>query len=78
MRQGVLHETSSATYRFDLPAYDNWKRTLHRRVGLSAGSAAATAALIGIFAQVPPIMGQAAVSLSLPKTNRGQGRYRMK
>jgi len=50
VRQGVLVETSADTYFLDLPAYDDWKRTLRRRIALLAGSAAAVAALASIFA----------------------------
>ncbi|MCW3798236.1 hypothetical protein OMW55_10530 [Sphingomonas sp. BN140010] len=50
VRQGVLIETAADAYFLDLPAYDDWKRTLRRRIALLTGSAALIAALAGIFA----------------------------
>ena len=50
VRQGVLVEISADTYFLDLPAYDDRKRTLRRRIALLAGSAATIAALLGAFA----------------------------
>lgn len=49
VRQGVLVETAADTHYLDLPAYDDWKRTRRRRIGLLAGAGAAIAALAGIF-----------------------------
>jgi hypothetical protein len=50
VRQGILVETGPETYFLDLPAYDDWKRKVRRRIALIAGSAAAIAALAGLFA----------------------------
>jgi hypothetical protein len=50
VRQGVLVQTATDTYYLDLPALDDWKRSLRRRIALIAGSAAAIAALAGLFA----------------------------
>lgn len=50
VRQGVLVETEENTYYLDLPAYDDWKRRLRRRMAVLIGSAGVVAAVAGLFA----------------------------
>jgi hypothetical protein len=49
VRQGVIVETAPDTYFLDLPAYDDWKRRLRRRIALLVGSAAAVAVIAGLI-----------------------------
>lgn len=49
VRQGVIVETAPDTYFLDLPAYDDWKRTVRRRIALLVGSAAAVAVIAGLI-----------------------------
>jgi hypothetical protein len=50
VRQGIVVETRQDTYFLHLPAYDDWKRSLRRRIALVGGLAAVLAAAAGLFA----------------------------
>lgn len=50
VRQGILVEAGHDSYFVDLPAYDNWKRSVRRRIAVGVGSAAVLAAIAGLFA----------------------------
>jgi hypothetical protein len=50
VRQGVIVQTAPDTYFLDLPAYDDWKRRLRRRIALFVASAAAVAVIAGLVA----------------------------
>ena len=39
IRRGVVVETASDTYYLDVPAYDEWRRGLRRRIALILGGA---------------------------------------
>jgi hypothetical protein len=50
VKRGVIVETQPDTYYLDVPAYDQWRRTRRKRVGIAMGGIAAIAALAALLA----------------------------
>ena len=50
VRRGVIVETAPDTYSLDVPAFDEWRSTRHRRVALAIGGVAAIAAIAALLA----------------------------
>ena len=50
VRRGVIVETAPDTYYLDVPAFDEWRSTRHRRVALAIGGVAAIAAIAALLA----------------------------
>lgn len=48
--RGVVVETRPDTYYLDVPAYDEWRRSMRRRAALVAGGAAAIGVLAALLA----------------------------
>jgi len=48
--RGVVVETTPDTYYLDLPAYDDWRRSLRRRAAILLTGAVAIGALVSLLA----------------------------
>ena len=50
IRRGVIVETEPDTYYLDVPAFDEWRRTRHRRIAFAMGGVAVVAAIAALLA----------------------------
>ena len=50
VRRGVIVETKADTYYIDIPAYDEWRRRLRRRLALMMGGVGALIAAAALLA----------------------------
>lgn len=50
VRRGVLVETGTDAYYLDPPAYDEWRRSLRKRIGIAVGAVAIVGAAAALLA----------------------------